>query len=60
MLAWSVAFSALQDYAAACIAGGVPQSAAFAAGQVDFVLPTQYPNKLVAIGANYEELSSPS
>jgi hypothetical protein len=33
---WPVAFPALQDYAAACIAGGVPQSAAIAASQADF------------------------
>ena len=52
---WPVAFPALQDYAAACIAGGVPQSAAIAASQADFALPIQYPNKLVAIGANYED-----
>jgi 2-keto-4-pentenoate hydratase/2-oxohepta-3-ene-1,7-dioic acid hydratase in catechol pathway len=52
---WPVAFPALQDYAAACISGGVPQSVAFAASQADFALPIQYPNKLVAIGANYED-----
>jgi hypothetical protein len=52
---WLVASPALQDYAAACIAGGVPQSAAFAASQAHFALPIQYPNKLVAIVANYEE-----
>jgi 2-keto-4-pentenoate hydratase/2-oxohepta-3-ene-1,7-dioic acid hydratase in catechol pathway len=52
---WPVAFPALQDYAAACIAGGVSQSAAFAASPADFALPIQYPNKLVAIGGNYED-----
>jgi hypothetical protein len=48
---WPVAFQALQDYAAACTGGGVPQSAAIAASQADIALPIQYPNKLVAIGA---------
>jgi 2-keto-4-pentenoate hydratase/2-oxohepta-3-ene-1,7-dioic acid hydratase in catechol pathway len=52
---WPVAFPALQDYAAACTGGGVPQSAAIAASQADIALPIQYPNKLVAIGANYED-----
>jgi hypothetical protein len=32
---WPVAFPALQDYAAACTGGGVPQSAAIAASQAD-------------------------
>jgi len=45
------AYFSLQDYAAACTGGGVPQSAAIAASQADIALPIQYPNKLVAIGA---------
>jgi 2-keto-4-pentenoate hydratase/2-oxohepta-3-ene-1,7-dioic acid hydratase in catechol pathway len=52
---WPVAFPALADYAAACAGGSVPQSVAIGASQADFALPIQYPNKLVAIGANYED-----
>jgi 2-keto-4-pentenoate hydratase/2-oxohepta-3-ene-1,7-dioic acid hydratase in catechol pathway len=52
---WPVAFPALQDYAAACTSGGVPPAAAISANKADFALPIQYPNKLVAIGANYED-----
>jgi 2-keto-4-pentenoate hydratase/2-oxohepta-3-ene-1,7-dioic acid hydratase in catechol pathway len=52
---WPVAFPALQHYAAACAGGRVSQSAAIAESEADFALPIQYPNKLVAIGANYED-----
>ena len=42
---WPVAFPALQDYAVACIAGGIPKSAAFAASQADFALPSRHPGR---------------
>ena len=52
---WPVAFPALRDYAAACSSGGVPRSDAIDASRANLALPIQYPNKLVAIGANYED-----
>jgi 2-keto-4-pentenoate hydratase/2-oxohepta-3-ene-1,7-dioic acid hydratase in catechol pathway len=52
---WSVAFAQLREYAAACSSGRVPQSAAIAASDADLALPIQFPNKLIAVGANYED-----
>ena len=52
---WPVAFPALQDFAAAAAAGRVPASFAVPAAKADLALPIQFPNKLIAVGANYED-----
>ena len=52
---WAVAFPVLTDFAAACAAGRVPKSSAIAASAADFALPVQFPNKLIAVGANYAD-----
>jgi 2-keto-4-pentenoate hydratase/2-oxohepta-3-ene-1,7-dioic acid hydratase in catechol pathway len=52
---WPVAFPVLQAFATACAGGRVPKSFAISAAQADLALPIQFPNKLIAVGANYED-----
>jgi len=52
---WPVAFPLLQDFAAACSAGRIAKSFAVPAATADLALPIQFPNKLIAVGANYED-----
>jgi len=52
---WPVAFPVLQDFAAACAGGRIAKSFAIPASEADLALPIQFPNKLIAVGANYED-----
>ena len=52
---WPVTFPLLQDFAAACSTGRVAKSSAIPSSQADFALPVQFPNKLIAVGANYTD-----
>ncbi len=52
---WPVVFPVLQDFASACAGGRVPASFAVPAKAADLALPIQFPNKLIAVGANYED-----
>jgi 2-keto-4-pentenoate hydratase/2-oxohepta-3-ene-1,7-dioic acid hydratase in catechol pathway len=52
---WPVAFPVLQNFAAACAGGTLPKSFAIPAESADLALPIQFPNKLIAVGANYED-----
>jgi 2-keto-4-pentenoate hydratase/2-oxohepta-3-ene-1,7-dioic acid hydratase in catechol pathway len=52
---WPVAFPVLQAFATASAAGHVSKSFAMPATTADLALPIQFPNKLIAVGANYED-----
>jgi 2-keto-4-pentenoate hydratase/2-oxohepta-3-ene-1,7-dioic acid hydratase in catechol pathway len=52
---WPIAFPVLQDFAAAVVDGRLPAAFAIPAERADLALPIQFPNKLIAVGANYED-----
>lgn len=52
---WAVLFPVLQQFASACAEGKVGRASAIPSQQADLALPLQYPNKLIAIGANYAD-----
>jgi 2-keto-4-pentenoate hydratase/2-oxohepta-3-ene-1,7-dioic acid hydratase in catechol pathway len=52
---WPVLFPALTAFADACAEGRVPRASAIDEASATRALPLQYPNKLIAIGANYAD-----
>jgi 2-keto-4-pentenoate hydratase/2-oxohepta-3-ene-1,7-dioic acid hydratase in catechol pathway len=52
---WPRAFAALTGFAAGCAAGRVPRQHAIDEDAAPLALAIQYPNKLIAIGANYSD-----
>ena len=54
---WRAQFLRLQSFADACASGRAPTADAIPAQSAELALPLQFPNKLVAIGANYAHLA---
>lgn len=52
---WPVSFPVLRNFAAACAGGHIESSFAIPSAKADLALPIQFPNKLIAVGANYED-----
>ncbi len=50
---WPLLFPTVELFAAACAKGEIPASCAVPSACAEFALPLQYPNKIVAVGANY-------
>jgi 2-keto-4-pentenoate hydratase/2-oxohepta-3-ene-1,7-dioic acid hydratase in catechol pathway len=50
---WPAVLPSLRQFADACASGGVAADVAIPAAQAELALPLQFPNKLVAVGANY-------